>query len=96
MNQCVKLLVTHAVREQIGGEGLLVIDVGQLSFVEVWGWVQREFFKCCYQSGVEIICRRVGLQWAQYYVATLLAVSSAEHEVTNVSELTRTKRMIVL
>lgn len=95
MNQCVKLLVAHAVREQKGGEGLLVIDVGQLSFVEVWGWVQREFFKCCYQSGVEIVCSRVGLQ-AKYYVATLLAVSSAEHEVTNVSELTKTKRMIVL
>ena len=96
MNQCVKLLVTHAVREQKGGEGLLVIDVGQLSFVEVWGWVQREFFECCYQSGVEIVCSRVGLQRAKYYVATLLAVSSAEHEVTNVSELTRIRRMIVL
>jgi len=82
MNQCVKLLVTHAVREQKGGEGLLVIDVGQLSYVEVWGWGQREFFECCYQSGVEIVCSRVGLQWAQYYVATLLAVSSADLQVT--------------
>jgi len=82
MNQCVKLLVAHAVREQKGGEGLLVIDVGQLSYVEVWGWGQREFFECCYQSGVEIVCRRVGLQWAQYYVATLLAVSSADLQVT--------------